>query len=101
MTIGNKRRLFTELIAELITFVFSNGYKVAFDKEHNKHMKNSLHYEGLAKDLLLYSSTGKYLTKTEDYTFLGVFWESLHPLCAWGGRFQDGNHFSIKHGGRK
>jgi hypothetical protein len=26
----------------------------------------------------------------------GEFWESLHPLCRWGGRFQDDNHLSIE-----
>jgi hypothetical protein len=27
---------------------------------------------------------------------LGEFWEGLHPLCRWGGRFNDGNHYSIE-----
>ena len=42
-----------------------------------------------------------YLTKTEDHRKLGEFWESLHPLCRWGGRFGDGNHYSLEHGGVK
>jgi hypothetical protein len=34
---------------------------------------------------------------------LGEFWESLHPLCCWGGHFRnrDPYHFSVTHGGVK
>jgi len=62
-------------------------------------MKNSLHYEGLAGDLILYNANGTYLTRTEDYEFAGTFWEALGG--SWGGRFKDGNHFSLEYGGRK
>lgn len=57
---------------------------------------NSLHLDGLAVDLKLYRD-GVYLDKSEDYLPLGEYWESLDPLCTWGGRFSkpDGNHFSV------
>jgi hypothetical protein len=61
--------------------------------------RNSVHNLKLAKDLLLFKD-GKYLTKTEDYAFAGLYWISLHPLCRWGGAFSDGNHFSLEHNGR-
>ena len=64
-------------------------------------IKNSLHCQRLAIDLILRTSTGVYLKNTPDYEPLGIYWEKLHPLCCWGGRFSDGNHFSITHGGRK
>ncbi len=61
---------------------------------------NSLHRLKLAIDLILF--LGKSMLKqSEDYRELGMYWESLHPLCYWGGRFGDGGHFSIQHGGRK
>ena len=41
---------------------------------------------------------GEYLVETEDHRFLGEFWESLDPMCTWGGRFQDGNHYSFGEG---
>ena len=32
---------------------------------------------------------------------LDRYWETLHPLACWGGRFGDGNHYSFKHKGIK
>ena len=63
-------------------------------------IKNSLHTQRLAIDINLFKN-GKYLTSTESYRFLGEWWQTLHPLCRWGGDFGDGNHFSLEHEGRK
>lgn len=60
--------------------------------------KNSLHTICLAIDLELFKD-GEYLIKTEDHLPLGEYWESLGG--SWGGRFDDGNHYSLEHGGRK
>ena len=98
MSLGDKRRKFTEMIALTIQYALFLGYKISFDKEHCNHMENSLHYEGLAKDFNLYKD-GKYLTKTEDHEPVGLFWEFLGG--SWGGRFQDGNHYSCEWMGRK
>lgn len=62
------------------------------------HMPNSLHYIGLAIDLNLFKN-GEYLKDTNDHKELGEFWESLGG--SWGGRFNDGNHYSLEHNGRK
>ena len=35
------------------------------------------------------------------YAELGHYWENLHPFCRWGGRFNDGGHFSITDRGRQ
>ena len=59
----------------------------------------SLHCLGLAQDLVLFRD-GRPLWASDRYRALGEFWESLDPLCAWGGRFNDGGRFSIRHGGR-
>lgn len=62
----------------------------------------SLHRICLAFDLKLMKG-GIYLRYSSQYKELGLYWESLHELCCWGGRFRkpDGGHFSIAHGGRQ
>jgi hypothetical protein len=61
----------------------------------------TLHRLGLAADVMLFRD-GVPLVRSEDYTFLGEWWEKQHELCRWGGRFTrpDGNHFSLTHEGR-
>lgn len=113
MTLREARCAFTQCLAELVLLAKTLGYEVAFDEVTERitekdptsdHMKNSLHHIGLAGDLLIYKD-GKYLTSTEEYTLLGTEWEQMGvrkdlPL-RWGGRFKDGNHFSLEWGGRK
>jgi len=60
--------------------------------------KNSNHKIKLARDLNLFKN-GEYLTKDSDYAFIGVKWESMDDDCVWGGRFNDGNHYSMTHNG--
>lgn len=111
-SVKEKRWLLTECLALLIFEAGRRGFKCAVDQvkrtqaEANANaasgagISNSLHLSGLAADVLLYRD-GQYLDKTEDYKQLGEYWEQLHPLARWGGRFKkpDGNHFSITHGG--
>ncbi|HCN72072.1 MAG TPA: hypothetical protein DIS96_10270 [Pusillimonas sp.] len=111
MTLGQKQRKFTRMIADLICFAYSQGYELTFgdayrDPRVHGHVgqkksyssANSLHKERLAVDFNLFKN-GQYLTSTEDHRPLGEYWESIGG--AWGGRFNDGNHYSIEHGGRK
>lgn len=106
MTLKEKQILFAKLIAEFISWIFGEGYSVTLGDGNvstkTGHMKNSLHYIRLAQDLNLFVD-GKYISKGDHpvYKKLGEKWESMHELCTWGGRFQDANHFSITHGGRK
>jgi hypothetical protein len=105
MKLGEKQRLFTKLVGELIDYAYSEGYELTFGDAYRSPKveyghPNSLHRSRLAIDLNLFKE-GEYLTRTEDHAPLGRFWESLHPLCRWGGRFDDGNHYSITHGGMK
>lgn len=63
-------------------------------------IRNSLHELKLALDLDLFRD-GNYLADTEAHRPLGEYWETLHPLCRWGGRWGDGNHYSVEYQGRK
>lgn len=109
MTLRQARINFTKLLCQLIMWGNNQpGYEVALgrdfdeDNEPLRHMKNSLHYSGLANDLALYID-GVYQEDTKAYRRLGEAWEAMGPNCAWGGRFEggDGNHFSYKFGGKK
>lgn len=113
MTLGQKQRLFTRLIGQLIEFAYQNGYELTMGDGYRdprvfgdvgtpKGYGNaeSNHKVRLAHDFNLFRD-GEYLTKTHHHTPLGLYWESLHPLCVWGGHFQDGNHYSLEHNGNK
>jgi len=115
LTLREKQSIFVRGVAELIQYATSQGYEFTFgecfrSKEEaerlanaDKGIKNSLHTVRLAIDLNLFKG-GKYLSSTESYKFLGEWWEakSVTDLTyCWGGRFNDGNHFSIAHEGKK
>jgi hypothetical protein len=70
------------------------------DNNRGSGIRLSLHELSLAADLNAFKNK-KYLEYTSEYRELGEFWESLHPLARWGGRFGDGNHFSLEYQGRK
>ena len=99
--LGNKRNKFTECVANLIDYMLSEGYNPRLGRDGLPHMKNSLHFQGLAVDIDLIKD-GKYLSKTEDHKKFGEYWESLDEDCRWGGRFKnpDGNHYSVTYGGK-
>lgn len=118
MTLGEKQRLFPQLVAQLIHYAYASGYELTFGDAYRSPQQaaanaasgtgiaNSLHTQRLAIDLNLFKG-GVYLTRSEDYRMLGEYWKGLHPDCAWGGDFKDarglprpdGNHFSITHNG--
>ena len=64
----------------------------------------SLHTQRLARDKMLILN-GKYSPNATDYQYAGEVWEAIGPAfgvqTAWGGRFNDANHFSCSWGGRK
>lgn len=99
--LGDSRKLFTKCVAQLLARMLERNYQPMIGKDGLKHMKNSLHYEGLAIDIDLCDENGKYLRNTSDHLEFGEYWESLNKKCSWGGRFQDGNHYSVMYGGRK
>jgi len=97
----DKRALFTRLLPRLIDKMIEDGYTPLHGKDGLKHMKNSLHYEGLADDIDLFKGT-VYLSSTADHAEFGKFWEMLDVACRWGGHFNppDGNHYSVTFAGR-
>lgn len=105
MRLGEKQELFALLIATHEVWLYTQGYKI-----RNGHAlrcrncpvgrKTSLHKEKLAKDINLFKD-GNFLTTTEEHRISGEKWESRHELCSWGGRFNDGNHYSLTHNGRR
>lgn len=99
------------MVAKLITFAYEQGYELSFGDAYRDPRlhgvlgekkgygeANSCHKIRLAIDLNLFKR-GQYLPKTEDHKFLGEYWESLGGT--WGGRFQDGNHYSLEYQGHK
>jgi len=97
--LGEKRKLFTSLIPRLIDKMIADGYHPMIGKDGLKHMAKSLHYEGLAMDIDL-TKDGAYLPDTAAHRPFGEYWEGLNVACRWGGRWGDGNHYSVTFGGR-
>ena len=117
MTLREKQSIFAKLIGYLILRTYDMGFELTLGEawrspeeadrlsKTGDGIKNSLHTQRLAMDLLLFKD-GKFLTDTLAYQPIGKVWESFSTpdyTCCWGGRFarKDGNHFSIAHGGRK
>jgi hypothetical protein len=111
MTLGQKQRKFTRMIAELILWSYDKGYEItvgdayrdprlhgAMGEQKGYGRSKSNHKQRLAMDLNLFKN-GVYLTNTEDHKPLGEKWESMGG--SWGGRFNDGNHYSLEHEGHK
>lgn len=115
MSLGEKQRLFPRMLHELDKFMWDNGYEYTLGdafRDPRVHgavgvkmgygNANSGHKNKLAEDRNLFKKIdGKwvYLDKTEDHKACGEFWESLGG--SWGGRFNDGNHYSLEHNGVK
>lgn len=110
MTLGQKQRKFTKMVARLILKAYSMGYELSFAQAYRTARQarayaaqgvgilNSLHTKRLAIDLNLFKD-GKYLTSTKAHLPLGLWWEKQGGT--WGGRFRDGNHYSLEHNGVK
>ena len=99
------------MIAQLIIFAYSKGYELTYGdayRDPRLHGEtgeskgygraSSLHKMRLAVDFNLFKD-GKFLQSTDDHKELGEFWESLGGT--WGGRFNDGNHYSLKYRGMR
>jgi len=100
MALRQKQSKFALMVSLLIQYAYSIGYEITFGDAwaQSGHKKNSNHYIRLAIDLNLFKD-GKYLQSTEDHKLLGKYWEFLGGC--WGGRFKDGNHYSLEHRGYK
>ena len=117
--LGEQQRFFMRQLPRLIDKAHELGFEATLgdgfrdERSHGKLGERiaygeaySCHKVRLAIDLNLFKdldSDGKldYLAKTEFHRPLGEWWEAQHPLNCWGGRFQDGNHYSMTYKGMK
>jgi hypothetical protein len=103
VTLSEKQRRFTWMIGQLIHWAYENGYELTFGDAYRDPRcpygsEVSLHKKRLAVDFNLFIG-GVYQPSTEAHLPLGELWESIGG--SWGGRFEDGNHYSLEHGGVK
>lgn len=111
MTLGEKQEKFARMVPRLIDKAHELGYEVRvgdlfrdprvhgeFGVKKGYGSRRSCHKLKLAIDLNLFRE-GKYLDSTEGHRKLGEWWESQGG--SWGGRFGDGNHYSLEHNGAK
>ena len=105
----DKQIKFAGLVSKLIAKSFEIGFAVTLGDAYRDPRcpygsEVSLHKERLAIDLNLFKREDghwRFCSETEDHRPLGEWWEAQDQDCAWGGRFNDGNHYSLSHGGRK
>jgi len=104
---------FTRLVPRLVDKAFELGFAATLGDAYRDprvhgevgtrvgygHPK-SAHKQRLAIDLNLFRD-GLFLEGTEAHRELGEWWEQQHPLARWGGRFNDGNHYSFEYQGMK
>jgi hypothetical protein len=96
MTLREKQSRFVLCVAKTILYAYEQGYELTFGDTYPgkfKHSESGRHPEGLAIDLNLFRD-GHYCETTEDHAPLGHYYESLDPKASWGGRWNDGNHYS-------
>ena len=110
MTLGQQQRRFTRMIADLVIWAYDHGYELSYGEAwrtpqqaewnaaNGRGIKASLHGLRLAVDFNLFID-GKYQTSTEAHRPLGEEWERRGGT--WGGRFGDGNHYSLEWRGIK
>ena len=108
MSLREKQSQFARMIPGLILKALEMGYEVtlgdayrdprvhgAFGKPGGYGAAKSFHKQRLAIDLNLFKD-GKYLEGSDAHLPLGEWWESQGGT--WGGRFRDGNHYSLGEG---
>ena len=111
MNLGQKQELFMRLLPRLIDKAHELGFDVrggdlfrdprvhgAWNEKGGYGAVRSCHKLKLAIDLNLFRDGG-FKSSTDDHRELGEWWEKQHELCRWGGRFNDGNHYSLEHDG--
>lgn len=109
-TLREKQSRFVKLLATLIEKAYDLGYELTLAEayrppelaklyqQQGRGIANSLHTQRLAIDLNVFRQ-GQLLVDGSTFEALGQFWESIGGT--WGGRFKDGNHFSLEHNGVK
>lgn len=114
-----KQTLFAILHARWVVWCYEQGYRItkaegyvgdtdAADRDYDgPHKQGGNHYNRLAEDDNLLARRGPrqdYVMLTHgdepEWTVAGEKWESMDPLCRWGGRWGDANHLGLAHEGR-
>lgn len=94
---------FAVMVSALIAQAVQMGYEVTLgdafrDPRVSYGHPRSLHKARLAIDLNLFKE-GVFLRQTADHQALGEWWEAQGGT--WGGRWDDGNHYSLAWEGMK
>jgi len=97
MSLRQLQTKFVWMLVELLLWGKEQGYEFTFGRFYTEGDPR-LHGKRLAADLNLFTN-GVYQTGTEAHRPLGVKWESMGG--SWGGRFKDGNHYSLAYGGMR
>lgn len=113
MSLRDVQSEFAALVPRLIDHALDLGYDVTLGDAYRDPRvfgqlgvqqgyghRSSGHKLRLAIDINLFMA-GKYLDGSEAHRTLGEWWEQQHHLARWGGRFQDGNHYSFEYEGVK
>ncbi len=113
MRLGQKQELFSRLLPSLYLKAFELGFEIRggdqfrdprvhgrFGGKRGYGRAKSCHKLKLAIDLNLMRN-GRLVTSTKGHKELGEWWERQDELCRWGGRFNDGNHYSLTHWGSR
>lgn len=100
------QQVFTYKFARLVAYAYRMGYLMTYGHAWRcegcpASSKPRLHELRLAVDLNLFrrEQPDVLLTRTEDHEVLGRYWEQIGGT--WGGRFGDGNHYSMTYRGMK
>jgi hypothetical protein len=118
LTLGQKRRVHTAMLATLLQEMARRGYEPGLsegyvgdtDPHHTAHVHrpDGGHYKGLAVDVNLFKCLDQpghlfpcptphwYAAgadAVEAHRPFGTFWMTLHPLCRWDA--SDPNHYGL------
>lgn len=110
-TLRQKQSRFAYMVSRLIARIQSEGYECTLGDAYRDPRSHgpqgiggpygrrfSAHKLRLAIDLNLFRD-GVYLDTTHSHRIFGEWWELQGGT--WGGRWNDGNHYSLEHEGIK
>jgi hypothetical protein len=113
MTLRQKQSAFAKLLPRLLDKAHELGFEITLGDAYRDPRvhgdmgvrksyshPSSGHKLRLAIDLNLFKD-GEFCEGSGSHKELGEWWEKQHDLARWGGRFNDGNHYSFEHNGVK